>query len=211
MKPSSQRAISFILSLALLIGALIIYSLLIVPSYDEVQQLRSQDVLKTRELKEQEKAVADLEKLLELFPNLKTAEESLMLNLPNDPNIAQIVSTLNGLAIINSITIKNLNIQISPLQSLGNPSYVKNVGSAKVHFQAVGTYDDFKSFIGYVERNVRIMDAGVIGLSIEKSGAGATNQINKLSKNYLTIDVDLQAYYQEASSVKSNASSTNTK
>ncbi|MDP1688514.1 MAG: hypothetical protein Q8L47_00050 [bacterium] len=210
MRPSSQRAISFILSLAMLIGAVIIYSILIVPSYEQVQQLRSQDALKTIEFKEQEKAAADLEALLSNpdYSDLKTLQESLSLTLPNDPNIAQIVSTLNGLAIINTITIKNLDVQINPLQSLGNPSYVKNVGSAKAHFQALGTYEDFKSFIGHLENNVRLMDAGVVGLTIEKSTAGANAQINKSTKNYLSINVDLQAYYQEGGSSDINSTST---
>ena len=69
MKPSSQRALSFLISTVLLLGAVVVYGALIAPAYKTIEQLRSQTVLKSAELKQQDVAVKDLGDLLEKFHN----------------------------------------------------------------------------------------------------------------------------------------------
>lgn len=218
MKPSSQRALSFMISLVFLVSAVLVYGLLISPAYQNVQILRGQLALKNAELTQQDQSVKDLSTLLQQFHDLTSAQQLLELSLPNDAYISQIVNTLNGLAVLNSLTLKSVSIQISPLQFLGNPSYVQNIGSARTHFQATGTYENFKTFIGQIERNVRIMDAISLQISPGRSAStsttvtiirsGKTTAIPPTPSQFvLTFDVDLQAYFQEPAAPK-NATST---
>lgn len=180
------------------------YGTLVAPSYANVQVLRAEKEQKIRELKAQQDAVNELDKLLQQFQDLKSAQELLTITLPNDPNIPQVVNTLNGLALINSLKIKSVTTQISPLQSLGNPSYVRNVGAVHTRINVVGPYENILGFISQIERNVRLMDPDSLNISPGKEETKTPSPANKNSpptkvspNNVFNIDIDLQAYYQD--------------
>lgn len=196
MRPSVQRLLSFLISFILLIAAVLVYGTLIVPSYAGIEQLRNVVAQKEQERKAQEQAVLKLKELLTRFQTLSSARESLALTLPNDPDIPQIVNTLNGLALVNSIDLKNIDTQLLSLQTLSGPSYVKNVGAVRTRFSITGTYENFIKFISQIERNVRIMDVTTLGLSAVGGASGA------LRSNELNFNITLQAYYQDTDAAK---------
>jgi len=190
MRSSTQRALSFLVSLALIVGAVAVYATLVVPTYGRVQQLRGEVVQKNTELKAQQKAVEDLELLRQRFQDLASAERVLSLTLPNEPFVSQMVNTLQGLALINDVELQGLQVQLSPLQSVGGPSYIKNLGAARAQFEVVGSYESFGEFLGQVERNVRLMD--VVSVSI-RGASGPTAR-----RDEFQFSVTAQAYYQVA-------------
>lgn len=196
MKPASQRALSFIISLAFLVASVIVYGMFIVPTNESVQVLRGVVVLKNSELKQQETALNNLNELLKEFNDLADVQEKMALSLPSDPNVAQVVNTLSGLSAVNNVPIKNISVQINaakkdPMQ----PSYVQNLGNLKSNFVVIGSYDNLKNFIRQIEQNVRLMDIQQIGISEEKQNNSPLSTATS-SRQY-SFSIDLRAYFQD--------------
>jgi len=205
MKPASQRALSFLISLALMIGAVVVYALFIVPSNTSMQSLRGQVINKQTELKQQEAALNDLNDLLEKFHDLNSAQDLMSFALPNDPSVAQIVNTLNGLANIDSIKIKSISLQSNINKSSKQPAYVQNIGTVKMHVIISGAYDNLKSFINHAEKNVRIMDISSFNIVEDKTSSSSNGpRISSASSTpassqmIFAVNLEMQAYFQEA-------------
>ncbi|MBI2035140.1 MAG: type 4a pilus biogenesis protein PilO [Candidatus Liptonbacteria bacterium] len=186
MKPSIQRLISFLISLALIIGAVLIYSTLISPSYVNIKALRSEVKSLEAELQIQEQNVAKLKELLSQFSSLENARQVLALTLPGDPNIPQIVNTVQGLAAINKVLLMDMQADLLPLRSLGGPEYVRNIGIVRSKFSINSDYENFKKFAGQLEKNVRLADIKELNIVANTSDA-----------KELKFNVVADAYYQE--------------
>lgn len=190
MRPSSERALSFLISFTLLIGAVLVYSLLVVPSYRNIQILRNEAASKSLELENLETALEKLDSLLRDFQSLSSARETMKLTLPNDPNIAQVVNTISGLATINNLDISRVGTTLAPVQTLNTNNAARNIGAVSVRFGVTGQYKKFTSFLESIERNVRLMDVVSIGINSKSDGT----LIEK--RGDLDFDVTLQTYYQ---------------
>jgi Tfp pilus assembly protein PilO len=189
MQPSSKRTFSFLLSLLFLVSAMLVYALLIVPSFRDVQRLRAEVAKLTSTLADQKQAVADLEQLLLEFESLAAARQIFSLTLPNDPRAPQVVNTVRGLAEISGVILTSIQVDTVPFRSLGGPRFVRNIGSLRARITLDGSYDGFKNFMAQLERNVRLMD--VKNVIVRTTAGDPTGRA-------LGYDVTFDAYYQEA-------------
>ncbi len=189
MRPSAQRLLSFLISLTFIVGAVFVYSALIKPSFENITQLRSEVKTLQVKLETQERNIQKLKELLAQFSSLESARQVLALTLPNDPNIPQVVNTVQGLASMNNVEISNFQTDLLAFKSLGadGPEYARNVGTVRSRVSISGNYDEFKKFVSQLEKNVRLMDVKELNITAANSGSRG-----------LKFDVSADAYYQES-------------
>ena len=189
MKTSVQRTISLLGSLVLLMAAFLIYSLLIKPEYQIVNELRGVLVGKSNLLSEQQEVISQVEGLLSQYQGSARIQETVSLSLPLREETAGIFSQLQALAQANNLVIEVFGVQNLPTKSAaftrGATSLVKDLGVLQVSLKLTGVYEDFKDFLRGIETNIRIMD--LVNLKIERSGRGS---------NVFTYNIILNTYYQ---------------
>jgi len=194
MRTSTRRFISIIIATGLTAGAIFVYGLLIVPTIDDINIMRSELAQKENLYTIQREAV---DKIKNLFAGRQVPplQETFNLALPvEDPQIASIVSQINGIAIINSVDINQLATQIGSVQQPPRDvPFTSGVGTVKVTFEVKGSYDSLKKFLEGIETNIRLID--VTQLNIDESAQGS----NILNAKF-TVDAYYQARTQQASS-----------
>ena len=148
--------------------------------------------------KKQESVLNDINELLKNYNDLASTQEYITLSFPNEPNISQVLNTLNGLGKINNILIKSLSFQINIIKKDNKqPAYVQNLGALGISMAVTGSYDNLKNFVRQVEQNVRIMDVVQFGLSEEKSQANLVGISS--STNVYNFPLNIKAYFQDPS------------
>lgn len=187
MKASSKRALSLLLSAALLVGALFIYATFIRPEYSTIQELRGIVEAKAKLLEETKNASANIASLKLGYQKDEKIIESLSLALPEDEAVSSLMAQLNALSQTSGLVIQSVGIAYLPVKSSPNtPSFAKKLGTLKLDLKLFGNYAAFNNFLQNLENNIRIMDVKNLKLSQESK----TNQ--DLMNYGLTID----AYYQ---------------
>jgi len=172
MKKSLQRTISLLGSLALLIGAMIIYSYLIRPEYQQVNELRGILMAKTNLLSEQQSIISQVEDLLSQYQSSARIQETVSLSLPTKEDASAIFGQLQALSQANAMSIEVFGLQNLPVTKSG-------LGVLQVSLKVAGSYENFKNFLRGIETNIRVMDLS--NLKIEKS----------------SYNIVLNTYYQE--------------
>ncbi len=189
MKSSTRRAISLLGTAGLLIAALAVYSLLLRPAYAEVNQLRGKYSANANAFNEQRKVIDKVRKLIAQYQGTTKIQDTIALTLPNDESVASLVAQLRAIASASGLVIQSINIQnagalkpIAPASEKG----VRAVGAVQAAVAMVGAYDAFKTFIGGIESNIRLMD--VAEWRAEPAAKG--------NSNILSYTMTINAYYQ---------------
>ncbi len=151
MKNSLQRTISLLGSLSLLIGAMVIYSLLIRPEYAQINELRGILIAKGNLLLEQQSIISQVESLLSQYQNSARIQEAVSLSLPIKEDNSSIFGQLQALAQDNNLSIEVFGVQNLPITK-------SNLGVLQVSLKVIGSYENFKNFLRGVETNIRVMD-----------------------------------------------------
>lgn len=186
MKPSTYRLLSIIGSVFLLIAAVVVYSKLVNPAYDEIQQLRDKREANIKLLQEQNDAILEVKRLLNEYQSLTQIQENISLALPNEEEVPSIINQLQGLAKINSLDIESLSLQYPPLKSSAVDSLTEPLGTIRVTMRLSGDYRNLRPYLENLETNIRLID--VYSLNIE---GGAIPGKTKLIYNLV-----LDTYYQ---------------
>lgn len=182
---------SFLLSFALIIGAVIVYALLIAPIYNDIQKARGTLVSETRNYDEQKDVFDKINVLNEKYKGNGTLQDAISLALPNEPFISQIVGNVASIANLNNhMPILSAQTEVLPLRaSAAWPAYIKNIGTVKFVFQLKGNYADFKKFISKIENNYRIFDVKQLSVKADQTANGQSN--------VYVYGLTLNAYYQD--------------
>lgn len=186
MKPSTYRLLSILGSVFLLIAAVIVYSNLVRPAYDEIQKLRDKREANIKLLQEQQGAIEAVSRLLNEYQSLTEIQENISMALPNEEEVPSIINQLQGLAKISSLGVESLSLQYPPLKPSSADSLIKPLGTVRATVRLNGDYKNLRPFLEDLETNIRLMD--IYSLSVEGGGIrGKTN---------LIYNIVLDTYYQ---------------
>lgn len=190
MRASTRRMFSFLVSMVFIFGGMIIYGMMVIPSYDRIQELRATQLSREQFFNDQESVFKQIDGLLTNYKGNGSAQDAVTLSLPNEAQVSQVLGNIQSLAFLNNITLAAAQTEILPFQvPVGAPSYIKNRGAVKITIGATGNYQDFKKMLSQIETNVRIMDVKQMTI---KTGAGAASA-DKLQYSFI-----VNAYYQQA-------------
>ncbi|HZX01179.1 MAG TPA: type 4a pilus biogenesis protein PilO [Candidatus Paceibacterota bacterium] len=186
MKPSTYRLISILGSIGLLIGAVVVYSNFVAPTYSDIQVLKDKQLADENLLADQKDAINAVKKLLGQYQSLTDIQNSISMVLPSREEVPLIVQQIQGIAGLNSMTITALSLQYPPIKAVPKDSLVKPVSIVRITVKFTGDYRNLKSYLEGLETNIRLMDVN----SLTIDGGGTTG---KATLNYSLI---LDAYYQ---------------
>jgi Tfp pilus assembly protein PilO len=190
MRASTKRMLSFVVSLALIACAIVVYAFFIAPAYDSIQSARGELVQKTKSYDEQKRVFDKIKDLNDKYKGNGTLQDAVSLALPSEVFVSQVVGDISGLANLNNrMTILSVQTELLPFKANAAwPSYIKNIGTVKATLQLRGAYTDFKSFLSQLENNYRIMDVKQISVRSDQNDRSGTSYI---------YDMTIFAYYQE--------------
>jgi len=171
MKASTKRILSAALSLIFIFLAIVVFSTLIKPSYEETQKLRA-DILNRENFIQNQKLLNEqFQKLISQYDSQEKAQENLSLILPQNPAIGEALTQINGLLDLNNLNVLSFNVNKPLLQSYGSSlsststQVIKPLGMIDIAFKVVGSYSDFKNFFKQLETNIRIFNVKTLNIS----------------------------------------------
>jgi len=199
MRASTKRMLSFLIAFLLLLGAIMVYAILITPSYEEIQRKRGAIVSGTAVFEEQKRVIGRIRELLDRYTGNSSLQDTLSLSLPDEPFISQIVGNAYGLAAVNKMFLTSAESDILPfVAAQAGQTTIKNLGTVKLNIGLEGNYADFKKFLSQIETNVRIMDIKEINVNTASGDKGSIDKGN-IEPSYYSYDLSLDAYYQDKS------------
>jgi Tfp pilus assembly protein PilO len=190
MSQASKRILSILLSVAILISAIVVYSSFVVPVYAEVNEMRSEFNAKQEAVDEQREIVNEVESLLSVYLSIPQLEEALSVSVPNSEDLASAFNQIHALAREYGILVtqfganSSLPNQLRNLEEEGSP--FRNKGVVQIESTIVGSYQSVKSFIEALEVNVRIMD--VVGVRVRPAA--------EAGQNSFVATLTINTYYQ---------------
>ncbi len=185
-------------ALTLIAVALIVYFNFIRPAYQEDQTIKAQAASRQNFIEGQKAAIAKVDDLINSYKGEGQLQDLVSLVLPLGPDLAGAFAQINGLAQNNRLTIQDISVSLPGLQNLPqkpvegrapsgvSPPVIKPFGLVAVRVKAVGSYEDFKSFLKNFESNIRIFDIKKI----------AFQPANKPDQDSYIYDLTLNTYYQ---------------
>lgn len=181
MNSSTKRILSILLSLALFVSAIFIYSSLIKPLYLEVFSLMSKKSNLKQNLNYYNLLNKDFQSLLTEFKNLENLENQMTMVLPKKLRQDYIINQIVGLVKNNNLEMQSLSLR--ELSMKPSEGIVKGIGIVQINVLLSGTYEIFKSFVKNLEENIMISDIVEFG-------------INQGTDNKLIYNMLINTYYQ---------------
>jgi len=177
MTETTKQNLSILLITLLVIGTIFLFARFIKPSFDHVKELNL-EIKKTKEnIKLLQEYKAKSESLIQSYLNLGDQVESINLALPDSPQTAQVLATLD-------IISKNIGISLNNLTFREFIKNDQNYLEIKTSFAA--TYDDAKKWIEEVEKELRIIDLAKSNIKSSISSKGKASDILEYNITLLT-------------------------
>ncbi|MDP3881199.1 MAG: hypothetical protein Q8Q32_03415 [bacterium] len=190
MSQASKRILSILLSLAILIAAIVVYSSFVVPAYADVSEMRSEFNAKQEAVDEQREIVNEVENLLSTYLSIPQLEEALSVSVPNSEDLASAFNQIHALAREYGLLVQQFGANSSlpnQLRNLeGEDSPLRNKGVVQIETTLVGSYQSIKSFIEALEINIRIMD--IVGVRVRPTA--------EAGQNSFIATLTINTYYQ---------------
>lgn len=160
------------LSLAFVVGAIVLYFNFIRPAYDDFFKIRGEQLSREEFIKNQEAVITEVKRLIDAFHEQAGLQERVSLSLPKVPDAGGALVQLHGLTQMTRLPAQSFDITVSaprtprPGNASGTaPIAVKPLGTVRLGTQFKGTYEDFKAFLNYLETNIRLFDLQSFSLS----------------------------------------------
>lgn len=185
MNPALKRLIGVSISMAFLIGSLVVFASLILPASATIKELRGEKSALSTVLDEQLVTVKRTQKLFEEYGGVSNLQDTLSHALPVNEDVPSIINQLQGIAKIRGVVIDSLDLKLLPVSAVEQGDVIRPIGKIEIGLTVIGPYDGIKQYLDGLETNVRIMDVK----ELEVSG-GTEGDI-------LKTKIIISAYYQE--------------
>lgn len=186
MKQSTKRVLSLLGTASLFVMALMVYALLIVPAYNNLNKMRGELASREVVFKNQSEIIQKVKGLLTEYQGSTKIQDSISLSLPDNSSSAGVVSQIQSIASASGVLVQSINLQAQALKPSKINKDVKALGTVEINLRLIGPYEGLKRFLDGIATNVRVMD--VIDSRTEVS--------NKTNLNALTHNIIINAYYQ---------------
>jgi Tfp pilus assembly protein PilO len=206
MSASTKRFYSLIGSIALLVGAVIIYSSMLLPLFNNVQNLRG-EVSGNQSLLQQLTAInQNVNKLQSQYQNMGQLQQTISSILPPQDDVPTIINQIQGLASANNIQLSSISFQYLPINYPPAGSLIKGVGTVAINLQCSGTYQSLINFLNSLSNNIQIFDLSSLSVSAAAgTQPGTTATKGQTAAPVLSYSLTINTYYQSsATSTPSN-------
>lgn len=179
-----------LLALTFIIGAFMIFFNFIIPTYENIKVIRSEQVGREQAIDGYRAAISKVRKLIDEYQGETDLQESISASFPLSPNLSSAIAQLGGLADQNKISILSLSISESDGGGRGAQKitpFSKPVNVLSFNLRLEGSYQNLKQFTKNLETNIRIFD--VKDISIQPAISS--------SRDLYNVNLRVDTYYQE--------------
>lgn len=177
MTETTKQNLSILLITLLLVGTIFLFARFIKPSFDNTKELML-EIKKTEEsIQLLQEYKAKSESLIQSYLNLGDQVESINLALPDNPQTAQVLATLDMISKNTGISLNNLNFREFTKND-------QNYLEIKTRFSA--TYDNAKKWIEEIEKELRVIDLTKSNIKSNTSSKGKVSNILEYNVTLLT-------------------------
>ena len=187
MKTSTKRLLILLSSAALILGAVIVYIVLLDPAYMRIQELRG-ELRSSNDLYNAQSEAIDYANNLygKNQTSIAQIQSDLALALPDKEEVADVIYQIQSISALNNIAVDSINLDDLPVEQKSISSLVKNYGVLRISAKLVGAYEPFKELLKFLENNIRIMDVRTLRIY----------QANDLAQGVFNYELVVDTYYQ---------------
>ena len=202
MNETTKQNLAILAITLLLAGAIFIFFNYLSPAIQDSKQLK----LSIKNTQDKIQLLQDYQSKAEaLAKNYATQGDSISkinLALPDQPNTAQVLASLNAIAQTHKITIGSLSFQEGKEKDL---SYLE----VKTSFTT--TYDNFKAWLEDVEKEIRLTDVRKVNIKLSSNILSSKKSHHRITSFPLDISLTLRSYYLSPLDLNKSKSSNNSK
>lgn len=153
------------------------------PELLKVQNVRAEQKVVLDAIKNAREVIRLRDELLSTYNSIDPAAiDKIRKFLPANSALSQLFIDVNTMAAQSGVRISNISFS----ENGPPPAYLSEVGNAlSITLGVDGTYEQFLSFLGFIEKNLRLIDVVAIDLTQKSEGVN------------FSFKIVLRAYYQE--------------
>ncbi|MDD4930992.1 MAG: hypothetical protein PHG66_02430 [Candidatus Colwellbacteria bacterium] len=185
MKDSTKRFYGLLASFGMALGALIVFATLVVPAFQETQQLRGDKQAKQNEYDDYKKTIEETNKVISRSQSISALKEAFSQSVPTTEDIPSVLNQIYGMAKLNNVLVSAVDFQSMAIDPIKEGDIIKPTGKVRVTVKAISNYSDMRNFTRALETNVRLMDIYTFDIS-------EGNKKDPILSYAITVD----AYYQ---------------
>ena len=196
MRQSTKRFASAVAAFILILAALIVYFDLTKPTFDEIQQIRGDELNRQQILGMQQSAVDQVKKLLGTYAEQSALQDAVSASLPLKQDVSTVLAHLAAISSADRIQLQSVALLPSGVatglpsgKASSTPALVGPVSSFILQVKGTGSYEDFKIFAKDLESDVRLMDVKDIII----------NPAGRPDQDLYVYDMRFKVYYQNLS------------
>lgn len=188
MKGSGTKLFSLLIAIAVFIAAVFVYSTFVAPEYERINLLRGEVAAKQRTLDDQRTIVDKVALLLARYQSIPKLGEVISVAIPAEEDVASAFQQLQTIAAASGVSMQQFSANTGiGLDTVQPDNYaVRSIGTAQMSVYLSGSYENFKTFVETVERNMRIMD--IVEMKVQSVGRTAPNTF--------LFNLTINTYYQ---------------
>lgn len=176
---------SLLASLGFLVATILVYSLLLAPSYREVNRLRGDLAARRALVEDQKKVAGQVQELLTKYESVAGLQDRISRVLPAKEDYPSIINQIRGLAEVSQLTLESVNINALPAVRGAaiqpGETTLLPPGTLQADISVNGSYGALKNFLTSLERNIRIMDVVDVAMN---PGTGQNFSAKLVVKTY---------------------------
>jgi hypothetical protein len=168
MKQNTKRLYSMVIALFFLVLALVWYFDFLVPAYTDLQTAKGNQISEQNLLTNEQQIVSQFQGLLASYQSQSSDEQAVDAALPVGPHLADAIAQIYGIASANNVAVQSMGIasELIPSPATGSGvsgaastgQIVHPVGTITFTLGMIGSYENFKAFLGALETNIRLFD-----------------------------------------------------
>ena len=187
MRASNKRALSLLLSAALIVVSFVIYASFIRPEYEAIRLLRGELRAKTEAIEQQNALIAQVQQRFQEYQEVSRFSDTLSLALPEEASVSSVMAQVNAIAQASGLSLQSVGINyltVSP--PTGRLSSARGIGTLRLNLRLLGSYAGVKRFLQTMETNIRLMDVQTLQIT----------PVGKSNQDLYLYNITVDTYYQ---------------
>jgi len=190
MRYTTKRNLSLTLSVIFLAGALVVFFVLDWPIFKKIGELNKKINQEQTQYENQYKAVEVAKSIINQYKSLLSVSQTISLSIPRDPEVQNLLAQLENITTQSGLALQNINFEnIGATLPQSQKDIVKSYRTLRLTLGLLGNYESFKTWLGAIENNIRLMDV------VKITFTGLSSEAQKTT-GLFNFKVILNVYYQ---------------
>ncbi|MDO8536844.1 MAG: hypothetical protein Q7R94_01200 [bacterium] len=205
MRQTTKRFTSMIIGLIFLVVALVVYFEFIQPAYEDAQAIKAKIFSQQEFLDSKKETINQVQKLISSYQGQAQIEAAISAALPIGEDLAGAIAHLTGISENSSLVLQSISASVAAPPASNKPkggeqanfqaSLQKPIGSVNFHLKLTGSYENLKTFISFLETNIRIFDLKSLGVQAASQSQPAQGKA-LAQQDFFNYEIGVTAYYQ---------------